>query len=271
MSFDIHVSDTRVEVSGLPLAAERGLRAVWGLSRPVLRPRYVVHFHVTPDAEGFTLRTDGEVRATAVHADDVLALVEAVLYRDIEAWTPPRRAILHAAAAHLDGRTYVLSGASGAGKSSLVYALLRQGASYLSDELTLFDGKRVWGVARAPQLDPIPVGAQLPQGFPPADLESYVFRSVDGPRALPLLPVDAEQMASTPYPVETVQVVFPHRDARTSLSPLARPDALVRLCAEVRGTLARDLGPLLARPPLALAWRTPVEAVDALLQAREDA
>jgi len=48
---------------------------------------------------------------------------------------------VHAGAVVINGRGYVLVGPPGAGKTSMVGVLLRRGASYLSDEVALFDAK----------------------------------------------------------------------------------------------------------------------------------
>lgn len=47
--------------------------------------------------------------------------------------------VLHAAAVELDGLAYLLAGHSGAGKSTLTLGLVREGAGWLTDELTLID------------------------------------------------------------------------------------------------------------------------------------
>jgi hypothetical protein len=61
----------------------------------------------------------------------------------------PRRIFVHAGVVGWRGRAIVLPGASFCGKSTLVAALVRRGATYYSDEYALFDGRgRVWPFAR---------------------------------------------------------------------------------------------------------------------------
>jgi hypothetical protein len=52
-----------------------------------------------------------------------------------------QRVFVHAGAVAWQGRAIVLPGRSFAGKSTLVAALLRKGAEYLSDEFAVFDGR----------------------------------------------------------------------------------------------------------------------------------
>jgi hypothetical protein len=53
--------------------------------------------------------------------------------------TRPDELLLHAAAVVLDGRTVIISGRSGAGKSTTAGALIQRGGKYLSDEVVVVD------------------------------------------------------------------------------------------------------------------------------------
>ncbi len=50
-----------------------------------------------------------------------------------------RLLFIHAGAVSIDGRAWIVIGESGAGKTSTVAILVRQGAAYLTDEITLLD------------------------------------------------------------------------------------------------------------------------------------
>jgi len=50
-----------------------------------------------------------------------------------------RLLFIHAGAVTIDGRAWIVVGKSGAGKTSTVAVLVRQGAAYLTDEITLLD------------------------------------------------------------------------------------------------------------------------------------
>jgi hypothetical protein len=74
------------------------------------------------------------------------------LERDVHfqvALTTRRRLFVHAGVVAWRGRAIVIPGKSGSGKSSLVAALVRAGATYYSDEYAVFDGRgRVHPYAR---------------------------------------------------------------------------------------------------------------------------
>ena len=265
MSFSLCASDVRVEFHGAPTEVESSLRAVWRHAAALLPIQHRVVYRVVEREGGYAVLSDGEERAASVSRANLLALLEGILYRDITAWTPRRRTLFHAGAVHLDGFTYVLMGDSGAGKSTLSYALVERGGLYLTDELTLFEGEFVWGIPRAPQLDPVAPGTPLPSFLPKAEFGQYVFESVDGPRDLPLLPLSADQVASQPYPTRSVRLVFPRRAAEDSVHPLSATEALRRLHCHNRTPIHQDFGPLLTRASVELDWSDRSHAVEILL------
>jgi hypothetical protein len=110
----------------LPARARRGADATWALERvsggPLLR-----------------IRRDGRAGGRARTCEDA---VERVVF-DVSLFFARRArglAFFHAGAVAWKGRAILLPGRSFSGKSTLVAALLRAGARYLSDELALVDG-----------------------------------------------------------------------------------------------------------------------------------
>jgi hypothetical protein len=87
--------------------------------------------------------------ARSLHATDILEIMKS----DMELYVAkqsPNRVFVHAGAVGWKGRAIVIPGASMSGKTTLVTALVRAGASYCSDEFAVFDDKgKVRPFARA--------------------------------------------------------------------------------------------------------------------------
>jgi hypothetical protein len=126
---------------------------------------------------------------------------------------------VHAGVVEIAGRACVLVGDSGAGKTSTVAALVRRGASYLSDEVALLDpatshmlpfhlpmAVKSW-TARA-------AGA-LPMGTDLARQHTVVFR----------LPA----VLGSPSPVGTVVLL---RSGRTGIASISRAQALLQIARQ---------------------------------------
>ena len=135
------------------------LSELWaGCRVPIVPATVVARIDVAPAAgdRSCAIMLDGELVAVAEQPPDVLPLLEAAIYRSLYAQRAPR-VLLHAACLVLPGcdEPLVLVGPSGAGKSSLALAALERGYRYFTDELTVTDGERLWGVPRAVQFEPI--------------------------------------------------------------------------------------------------------------------
>lgn len=76
--------------------------------------------------------------ARSMDLEEVLGIFESDLRHYVAAWAP-RRVFVHAGVVRWHGRTIVLPGRSRAGKSRLVEALVRAGATYYSDEFAVLD------------------------------------------------------------------------------------------------------------------------------------
>ena len=145
------------------------------------------------------------------------------------------RVLLHAAAAAIDGRGVVITGPMGAGKSTLVATIVRDGAAYLTDEVVAIDPVRAmvdpypkpialggFGLTIPPVLEPL-------RPTLPAGIDRYV-----GDRWLV-----APQAVAPRTPIAAVIVPRYDPDATPSLEPLRPADALVAL-AEHAFNLATD-------------------------------
>ncbi len=92
-------------------------------------------YELVAESGGVELRTGGKLLRTAV--DWPIALRQVVIgLNHLAAHPDPADVVtLHAAAVAIDGRVVLLAGEPGAGKSTLVTALVADGATYLSDEV----------------------------------------------------------------------------------------------------------------------------------------
>jgi hypothetical protein len=205
--------------------------------------------------------------------DDVWAMVDAMRYRILEI-VEARLAgyvTLHAAAVARDDRLLLLAGESGAGKTTLTLALLRDGWTYLSDDVAPIDVSTgevapfpkplgvkepsAWeGVAAA--FRDLPAAPRPVRGFlvPPATFSIGTeplapnllvfprFRRGDPLVVEELTPAKAAALA-TPY----VRRVDP--EVIGVLNRLCRGAACVRLSYGETGAAVRALSDLLSRPP----------------------
>ncbi len=236
----------------------------WGGSTPALALLgFTVTVHVTdPDLATFVSRLYTPMNTTAtaqhtlslsestagrffVHLDGIRRVATrspAVAFARL-LWEANRQAIehtadrvlLHAAAAASDGRGVVLTGPMGAGKSTLVAALVRDGFEYLTDEVVAIQPGTTtvdpypkpialggFGLAIPTALNPI--HPELPTG-----MDRYV-----GDRWLV-----APEAIAEPTSIDVVVVPRYEPGAMPSLEPLRPADALVAL-AEHAFNLATD-------------------------------
>jgi hypothetical protein len=107
--------------------------------------------------------------ARTLEIEEALATLEGELQMCVAEFAP-RRVFVHAGVVGWRGRAILLPGSSHAGKSTLVAALVRAGATYYSDEYAVLDDKgRVHPFPRDPQLRdehdrtrPVPLAALSP-------------------------------------------------------------------------------------------------------------
>lgn len=161
--------DVALEVSdaGSPVARlAADLFASWG---PPADPGPALRYRL--DCEALQVVRDGQVIATVDTELDLVPVFELELYDRMIAGAREHW-VLHGAGLVIGGRAVVLSGASGAGKSTMSLGLLARGAEYLSDEYVAIDARGVRGVSRSLAFDDAPV-APVPAGF---ELVHYPLR-----------------------------------------------------------------------------------------------
>lgn len=267
----IHISELRLEVRCSDARAMRALGAAWApASKPVIPTARTLRVDVLTDP--LHVLFDGERVATAADPGQITPLIEAEIHERLTSWHPPPRVLFHAAAVCSQGRGYLLSGPSEAGKSTLARAMVEEGATYLTDEVTVFGDGRVWGLARTPQLDPIVPGAALPAryGAFSVDTESYRYEWHTGPRAVPLMPVAQRQVERTPVPAASTRVVIVGQGEKDRVTMLQRTTAAASLLDERRSEVRTDVGPLFTENPVGLTWSNPLHAARLLLDLPRD-
>jgi hypothetical protein len=155
-------------------------------------------FVVEHDASGFTLRRDGRRLQHGLARTDLLDALASAVQLTV-ATLAPDLLFVHAGVVAWRGRALVIPGRSTSGKSTLVAALVRAGATYYSDEYALFDAsgrvhpfarplriRRARGVTR---VDPQKLGAPVGRRpLPVALVLSCRYRAHVTARLAPLTP-----------------------------------------------------------------------------------
>jgi len=90
-------------------------------------------------ARKFRLEADDEECVERLDAADILTVLESRVRGQIAARTTEQRLFVHAGVVSWDGQGIVVPGRSFSGKTTLVEALVRAGATYYSDEFAVFD------------------------------------------------------------------------------------------------------------------------------------
>jgi hypothetical protein len=268
-SRSFHVSDVRVVVECDVPGVLEAFEAVWGgASEAVLPERRRERFGVVARARGWDILRGGERVGRAYHPIDVTAVLEGAIYQCLPEWHPPPRVILHAACVAFGDRPVIFLGDSGVGKSSLARAALGEGASYLTDDLTITDGETVWGIARTIQFDPMADGEPIPSWLGDVDLQSYPLRMKEGqPAHMPLVRLPRDRVCRTTLEAQRVLLVLPRRATATRLEPLAHVSGLAALHTGAIGPLATNLGALVGPGRVwQLSWSSPGEAIRLLLE-----
>jgi len=168
LCLDIHYSSPTLEASVAPYFTH-----LESDGRPVLS------LHVKHHRDGFVILRNGET-VVACSADEIVPALKAQLTTELLAHGDYDLA-LHAASLVRDEGALLLSGAPGAGKSTLAVALSQAGFRYAGDDVALLNSKgRAFGAAFAPTLKE---GAwKLLADRCPRLWEAQVFRRYDGKR-----------------------------------------------------------------------------------------
>jgi hypothetical protein len=133
-----------------------------------------------PNVRLFHLLYAGATRlARTLEFDEVVGELESALQLFVAEWAL-RRVFVHAGVVGWKGQALILPGRSFTGKSTLVAALLRAGATYYSDEFAVLDARgRVHPYAR-------PLSLRQPDGVAPRRCSAAAFGAEVGTEPLPV-------------------------------------------------------------------------------------
>lgn len=95
-------------------------------------------FSIVDNEGSYLLRVDDSRAAESAHLDEMLAILESALHFHV-AVAARTRLFVHAGVVGWQGGAIVLPGRTRVGKSALVAALVRAGATYYSDEYAVLD------------------------------------------------------------------------------------------------------------------------------------
>lgn len=131
---------------GVPVELRASDPELFGALRTVIPPGASITeaddaatvYSIVENDGSYLLLADSSRVAERAQLIDILALLESVLHFQI-AVTARTRLFVHAGVVGWHGGAIVLPGRTHAGKSSLVAALVRAGATYYSDEYAVFD------------------------------------------------------------------------------------------------------------------------------------
>lgn len=215
--------------------------------------RYVVR---TVDVDELVLEVDGDRIDAGPTAAHVLAMLLWDVNRQAVAATATDHVVLHAGAVEVDGRVIVLPAPMEAGKTTLVTALVRAGAGYLSDELATIPepGTHVLPYPKALSLDP---GSW--DLFP--DLAPTAERRAASPHQWLVVPEALRPGATRHDPVPLGRVVLPrHRPGHVTRLTRLDPIGALKVLAECTFSFHEEPARLLPR----LARLVETVPVDAL-------
>ena len=259
---EIFLSGLRVGVRSSCAKTSRYLRRHWSAAKwPLVQPGPSCEIEVISDASPRIL-VDGEVVWSGGVAEDLVAGFEQLLYRVALARHKRRFAVFHAAALVSDGATFVFSGPSGSGKSSLALTAVRHGWKYFSDEFVVTDGRRVWGWPRAIRFDPPKRGAQCPDYLLGLDDDEDAAETPSD-TVTPYYPVAAEALQRAACDAHEVRFVRIERAARTTLRPLSPAAGLKHWTEASFFEPTMSLGALVGPGRTwSASWRHPEELID---------
>ncbi len=184
-------------------------------------------FIVSADGSRIDVYVENDRESEAVYTYLISQVISvALLQKNIES--------LHASAVALDAKAIVLVGDSGYGKSTLVAALLRNGASLVTDDLLVL-------TAHGDGYDVAPGACRFKLDPRTADLLGVTWPAVpmpDGSGKLIYMP-DAATCVSDSLPLDRILLVHPHA-SHAALEPVAQPDATHALLAATFNPLHTD-------------------------------
>ena len=159
-----------------------------------------------------------------------------------------------------DGDYMAVMGPSGSGKSTLALQALRSGWTYRTDELAVTDGQAIWGITRAIQFDPMPVGRPVTAFFSDVDMKSYRWLQPEvGMLCQPLVAVSGLVEPKAPDLNNTYLLVL-QSEVETGLNRIDGVDALIHLHRACFSPPLHDLGSVASRA-WTLGWTRPAKAI----------
>ncbi len=243
---ELFVSHARIAVCSASPGASAALDALavlWRSCRaPLVEPTRAARIEIRSasaapfagDSPQYEIALDGELAHATERKQDLLPLIESVIYRVLHEGELGC-ALLHAACVQYEDSALVLVGPSGAGKSSFALAAVQRGYRYLTDELTVTDGVRVWGVPRSIQFEAMRSADVLPARLAQSDRELYPVRleddddAQDAVGAVPVRSVLPHELAPQPCAARRAHVVRIARADACEYEPLSPLAALAEL------------------------------------------
>ncbi len=238
----------------------QGLDLIWRqCKRPVLNVFSTVHYDVHA-LNGYHLQCGKKHLATFHDVEDIVPMLELQVYSALRAQSVPGELTMHAAAVSYEDHVIIFTGPSSAGKSSLALAAVRQGWSYISDEIVSANCKHVWGIPRSIGFDkqtPVTASWLVAQDL----VQRHVVLQTGLLSAMPLyLPTD-EQVPLLPPSARNVWIMLIRQGPRNFLVPCPAWKALQGIYAAAFQKPDTNLGWLI-QPGRTweLGWSNPDEA-----------
>ncbi len=259
------LSHVQVDLECAEKPVLRALEAVWGgANQPFIET--LKHVRIFVDVANGRVFCDDELIPPGGEERSMLTQVEYVIYELLHQWHEVYT-LVHGALLRRSKDTLLLVGPSGSGKSSLALAAMRQGWTYLGDEIAVTNGAEIWGIRRAIQFDSMPTTSKLPPFLQGLDTMTYQWQEPDAETSgkkwcLPLLPVPRD-FSATAAPLAGATVVFLNSDHAEHPRRLNGIDALVRLHEACFDHPRHDLGALAGRA-WTMGWERPASGVEQL-------
>jgi hypothetical protein len=207
-----------------------------------------IHFDATREAGQYRICADGA--EPWIEGDPATAMnrLYQASYRKLYQSLPPSSAFLHSACGTMHGCRFLLMGESGAGKTTLITRLAREGALVEGDELVVLHEDRAVAVPRRFRIKDHGL-SQLPWLAAAAE-RMPVFENLDGSRVYAFAPSEAG------YPwhirdasIDAVIFLEPNHGGQSRVVEIAKPQMVQLAMAEARVVDGQDRSwiPMLCR------------------------
>lgn len=195
---------------------------------------HAMRLDLIEDARGFSVVRDGRPYASCSELDQAVPLIKTCLI-ELALNRSGDFGAIHAAAVSRNGHCILLAGASGAGKSTLTAALVAAGFELMADDTTVL-ARDTLDARPVPFAICVKAGAWelLTSRFPGIGGRPIHHR-LDGKKVRYILPEPGRYAWAKPTsrrPVDSLIFLNRVPEAKSSLRPIARADALSRLADE---------------------------------------